>query len=353
MAGGAGTRLWPFSRKSLPKQFRSFGDDRTLLQHMADNVTTVIPIEQVLVMAVPEFTPLIREQLPNLPAENILFEPARRDTGPAILLAMLQIQALDPEATVMVLWSDHLIQDSQVFHDTMVAAFDAVVANPLSFVLTGANPTYPETGFGYIQMSTEVGVYSGVPVFKVKRFAEKPDLKTATRYVASWDYLWNVGYQTTTLTNFFTSLAGAQPELQEIVSKLKDAVAVHNKEAITELYGDFQKISIDFLLIEKTKNLLVIPTDMGWSDLGNWNALHDILRTKANDVDEVVTRGEVISLQSKNSLILAKDRPIAIIGVEDLVVVDDGDCILVMHKSASQAIKLLNAELENRNPELL
>ena len=348
MAGGAGTRLWPISRSARPKQFQRFFNDQSCLQHMVSLAKQVVPVEKIFVMAIPEFRSVIFDQVPDLLTENLLFEPARKDTGPAMSLGMAQVHRRDPKASVAILWSDHLIQEKAVFADVLKGAFEAAAQHEEAMVIVGAKPTYADTGLGYIQMGPQTSRLNDQPVFAVKKFIEKPDLPTATRFVKSWEYLWNVGYKIMKTEGFLKAFNRVQPDLKPVMHKL---LATDNEAEITELYESFPKISIEFLVQQHLDNLLVVPADMGWSDIGNWNILHDIL--KKDSLDQMAEEGPVIKVNSSNSLVYAKDRPIALVGVKDLIVVDDGDCLLVMHKDSAQAIKSLNKELEEHNPELL
>jgi mannose-1-phosphate guanylyltransferase len=351
MAGGAGTRLWPLSRRENPKQFQAFVDKQTLLQHMVELAETVVPKSHIFVMAIPKFRKQILEQLPGWDEKNLLFEPAQRDTGPAITLGMLQVHAVDEEASVAVLWSDHYIQNPEGFTQMLESGFATVTHQPESVVVVGVNPTEPNTGFGYIQMGKESGIYGELPVFTVRRFTEKPDLETAKRYVRSWDYLWNVGYEIMTSKYFFKRFRQVQPDLAEAIDELAQMVAEGRHEAAGVIYEKFPKQSIEVLFTQQLDNLTVIPADLGWSDLGAWNTLHDVLKT--DHPEEMVTRGDVTMIKSSGSLAFAKDRPIALVGVHNLVVVDDGDVILVMHKDHAQDIKALTQQLETLKSELL
>ena len=348
IAGGAGTRLWPVSRQSRPKQFQPFVNERTLLQNMAELSLQVVPMERVFVMATPEFTHLIQEQLPGLPAENVLFEPARRDNGPAALLAMLQIHKRDPQATVAMLWSDHVIQDAPKFAEVLSTCFKAVEDHPEALVSVGANPTEPDTGLGYIRMGEAAHRYGDTTVFSVREFVEKPDLKTAKKFLASWEYLWNVGYNVIRTEYFLSELRRINPELVPTVDEL---AAAETPEATAAAFEKLPRISLDYLLVQKLHTQLVIPADIGWSDIGNWNTLHEVL--KEEEGSGLVTRGEVLSVDSANTLVFAKDRPVALVGVKDLVIVDDGDALLVMAKDSAQSLKKLIGELEERNQDLL
>ena len=289
MAGGSGTRLWPISRQENPKQFQAFVGGKTLLQHMVELATTVVPLERVYVMAVPKFSAFIKEQVPQLPEANLLFEPAQKDTGPAIALGMLQMHMLDPQAKVAVLWSDHHIQNPEGFTQMLQAGFTGVEESPGNVFVVGVNPTEPNTGYGYIQMGKEAAQYADLPVFSVRRFTEKPDARTALRYVNSWDYLWNVGYEVMSSEFFLRKFQELQPDLSKTVQQLMKSLSSGNKQEMAELYGQFPKKSIEFLFTQQLSELLVIPADLGWSDLGSWNALHDVL--KEEQADEMVTRG--------------------------------------------------------------
>lgn len=348
MAGGAGTRLWPISRAERPKQFQSFVGPETLLQHMVSLATEVVPLERVFIMATPQFSQTIQEQLPELPSQNILFEPARRDNGPAIMLGMLQVSKLDPQATVAILWSDHLIQSRASFAITLNAAFMAAEATPQAMVTVGANPTFPNTALGYIQMGKEVAQYADVPVFTVRKFIEKPELKVAQAMVSGWEYLWNIGYKVLNVQMFIETFREVQPELRETFDALQKA---ESQAVITELYEKFPKLSIEYIYTPFVKELLVVPADMGWSDIGDWKTLHEVL---AEDHPEnLALRGQVISHHSRGSLAFSKTKPIVLLGVEDIVVVEEDDVILVMNREQAQDIKQLNALLETANPELL
>jgi mannose-1-phosphate guanylyltransferase len=351
MAGGAGTRLWPISRQKRPKQFQAFTHELTMLQHMVRLTTQVIPIERLFVMATPEFAAIIRGQIPQLPAENLLYEPSRRDNGPAITLGMIQVLKRDSKAVVALLWSDHDIRQETVFADTIKAAFKAAKEYPRALVTVGAKPTHPDPTLGYIQTGTEIATYDGVPIFKVKRFVEKPSPEDAARFVSSWEYLWNVGYKIVSAAFYLQKFNEVQPELAPTVNSLVAACAAKDEEKMADLYATFPKLSIEFLFTPFLTELLVVPADIGWSDIGNWKTLHDVLKDR--HADQLVTRGEVLSLDSKDSLVFAGERPIAVIGIKDLIVVDDGDVILVMNKGCATDIKKFIQQLETSNPDLL
>jgi mannose-1-phosphate guanylyltransferase len=350
IAGGAGTRLWPISRKKLPKQFQRFGTEDTLIQAMVKLVAQVVPLERICIMTVPEFREIIAEQLPDLPSQNVFFEPERRNTGPAVTLAMLELQARDPEAIVATFWADHMVKDAQNFALTVQAAYKAAATYPKSLLMVGAKPTCPDVGLGYIHMGKELTEIDGVPVFEVREFKEKPDLHTAMQYVNSWKYLWNAGYQVMQAESYLAEFERVQPELKMTLEELHSAVQQKDATQLAEAYSQFPNLSIDFLFTQKVENILVVPSDMGWSDIGNWNTLHEVLQPEG---ETQVIRGPVLTVQSENNLIMAKDRPITTVGIKNCVIVDTGDAILVIDKSAVHDMKSLITQLEEHNPELL
>ena len=341
-AGGAGNRLWPLSRRTLPKQFQRFAGPDSLLQHMVKLCTNVVPIERILVVAVSEFKSIICEQLPSLPQENILIEPSRRDNGPAIALAMLELERRDPNAVAAIVWSDHLIQDAEQFSTTLRTAFSAAANHPDSLVTIGVKPTKPDTGLGYIRIGDEIE-RGELPVFDVAQFIEKPDLQTATKFITSWQYFVNTGYKVWTTKFFREALEKAHPELTKTIAELKSGN--------TKVYDEFPKLSIEYLLTQHLDRILMVPANIGWRDMGNWNEYHEVL--KESSKSDLVTEGEVYSVNTTNSYVSAKDRPITLVGVKDMIVVDTGDTILIMDKSAAQDIKQLTTLLETDNPTLL
>jgi mannose-1-phosphate guanylyltransferase len=353
IAGGSGSRLWPMSRRALPKQFQYLLDTETPFQHMVRLATQVIPLERVYIMAVPEFTEIILSQVPGLSKEQILFEPMQRDTGPAVTLGMLHVAARDPEATVATLWSDHLVLDEEGFASVLEAAFLAAEKHKEALIAVGTKPTKADPSLGYIHMDGSIGTFNGVGVHKVLKFIEKPDQTNADKFFHSWEYLWNVGYNVMNVSSFTKEIFKAQPEHKEVFEELQEALSAKNIERISEAYEKLPKISIDFFLVQKLETIFVVPADMGWSDIGTWSTLHRMMVTKSGQ--HMVTQGEVKSINSKNSLVFAKDRPITLVGVENLIVVDTGDTLLVMHHDAPAAdLKTLVQEtLTKTNPELL
>lgn len=353
IAGGSGTRLWPMSRKSLPKQFQPLFGKETPFQLMVRLATQVVSIDHVYVMAIPDYRQVILEQFPHFRPENILYEPAQRDTGPAVALGILQIAQHDPQATVATMWSDHLVLDSEVFAQVLGAGFEAAEKHPDHLVNVGSRPTKPDPSLGYIHMDTKAGMYNGIHLYRVAEFIEKPELARAKQFVKSGKYLWNVGYNVMNAASFITKLKTLNPEQSTIIEELETNVQQKDDSTAAATYEKLPKISIDYLLIQKLHDILVIPADMGWSDIGTWTTLHEMMVAKTGN--HLVTEGEVRSINTENSLVFAKDRPITLVGVRDLVVVDTGDTILIMgyEAPASDLKSLVQETLTETNPELL
>jgi mannose-1-phosphate guanylyltransferase/mannose-6-phosphate isomerase len=350
VAGGMGARLWPMSRRRLPKQFQHLLGTETPFQHIVRLVQQVIPLEQILVIAPPAFHSIIVEQIPGLPKENILFEPAQQDNGPAVALGIQQAMLRDSQAIVATFWADHLVLDEAAFAGVVRTAFAAAEAQPTTFVVVGSKPTRPDPSLGYIHVGKEVATYHSITCHQVRAFIEKPDQATAERFFASWDYLWNVGYNVVHASHFFAELDRLRPELTPIFARLGSSTS---SEEQTRAYEELPKLSLDYLLTQQLEDITVVPADMGWSDIGTWSTLYRMMVTKSGN--HMVTDGEVQSINSANSLVFAKDRPITLVGVRDLIVVDTGDTLLIMHHDAPSADlkKLVQDTLTTTNPDLL
>jgi mannose-1-phosphate guanylyltransferase len=353
VAGGAGTRLWPLSRAARPKQFQPLlSDGKSPLRHMAELVAPGhVPWERLSVLTVPEFGDLVREQLPEMPAENLLTEPERRDNGPAVVLGMQRIRRRDPDATVALLWSDHAIGNAAEFGRAFDAAFAASEAHPERMVVTGATPTEPDPSLGYIHRGAAFGRFGagdGACVHSVAAFVEKPERTVAEGFVASGEHLWNVGYKTMHAGSFLARLRAVRPELGEALDSLE---AADTGEEIAAAYSGLPKESIEYLFTQHLDDLLVVAGDLGWSDLGSWPAVHTV---QADAPGESLHRGPVAAVGCEDVLVYAGEgKPVVLVGVRGLTVVDAGDCILVLDKSSADAMKQAHAAVKECFPHLL
>ena len=349
MAGGRGERFWPQSRGSRPKQFLSLtGDGVSMLQHTIRRLSPLVTLEDIFVVTNRSYTSLVKEQLPGLPKQNILAEPAARNTAPCIALAAAIIEKRYGNAVMLVLPSDHLIKNVPLFQDTLSRA--AKLAKEGSNLLTmGITPSYPETGYGYIQFGAdgEDGRISGV--YPVSRFVEKPDLRTAKEYLASGQYLWNSGmfvWKSETILSCFEHLL---PEMYSGAKRISSADGSSSfDDVLQQEFEQMESISIDYGIMEKADNIFTIPCSFGWDDVGSWLALE---RINPSTDDGNTVSGDVITIDTKNSVIVGNQKLIALVGVEDLVVVDSGDALLICGRNDTQGIKkvLQNLRICNRH----
>ena len=341
MAGGSGSRLWPLSRQLNPKQFLAlFETDLSMLQSTIKRLQGLnVALPRLICNEQHRF--LAAEQLRQLGMEQakILLEPVGRNTAPAIALAALQACSEEDDPILLVLAADHLIQDVPAFHASIQAALPLARAGKL--VTFGIVPSLPETGYGYIEKGESVG-----DGFAVSRFVEKPDLATAAEYLASGDYFWNSGMFMFRASRYLDELERFQPA---IITACREALAggvqdMHFTRVDAEAFAACPDDSIDYAVMERTADAVMVPLDAGWSDIGSWSALWDV---SAKDANGNVFKGDVLSERSRNSYIHADHRLVAAVGVEDLVIVETKDAVLVTHKSQVQDVKKIVEQLKN------
>ncbi|HOX36520.1 MAG TPA: mannose-1-phosphate guanylyltransferase [Candidatus Brocadiia bacterium] len=343
-AGGVGTRLWPLSRQSKPKQFHAFAGGRTLIQEAYDRVGKFYPSDDIYVSAPESIAGMVREQLPSVPAENLILEPARRDTAAAIGLETAIIARKDPRAVIASLGSDHVIRDADRFINLLKAAETAIETMPDYLFALGVKPTRPETGFGYIETDQVLMKANGEPVYRVTRFTEKPDLESAEGYVRSGHFLWNSNmfiWRADTLLNLFRKF---EPEMMSGLREIQSALgSPQGADVLRRVYPTLKRVAVDYAIIEKTDKMAVIPADMGWADIGSWSAIHEVAEPDARGN---IAHGREIILDTSNSTIFSNSgRLVAVLGMKDVVVVDTGDTVLVCSKQSCQDVKKLTDAL--------
>lgn len=347
MAGGRGERFWPKSRNNYPKQFLSLtGDGETMIQKTVNRLGSLIKPEDVFVVTNESYSGLVKEQLPELPGENILLEPAARNTAPCIALAAAVIRKKYGDAVMIVLPSDHLIKFNQMFIDTLKNAVNAA-GKDCRLVTIGITPTYPETGYGYIHFGADD---SGEPgVYSVKRFVEKPNIELAKEYYNSGEYLWNSGMFAWKISSIEANLRKHLPDMSEGMDRIYEAAGTEGFEAaVAEEFPKFRSESIDFGVMEKATDVCTIPGNFGWDDVGNWLAVERV--NKTNEYGNMI-QGDVISINTKNTIVCGGKKLIATVGIEDLVVVDTEDALLICAKDSTQDVKKVieNLKICNRN----
>lgn len=339
LAGGKGERFWPLSRKHRPKQFLSLdGSGKSLLQATADRLLPLAEDwENLWVVTSSQLAAGVQEQLPQLPAKNLLAEPEGRDTAPALAWATLEIvKRYGEDAVVGFFPADPWIGDQQGFQQTLRAAAQLAATNDAIATL-GVKPSYPSTGYGYIEQGEQTGTFDNLPAYRVNRFTEKPDRQTAEEFLATGRFSWNSG--------MFIFKAGIV--LQELRTHAPEIITALEKEGVAA-YSHLPKISVDYALMEKTKLAYVLPADFGWDDLGDWNAIERLLKGDTPNVEI----GNHVGLDTQGTLIYAKDGEdvVVTIGLEDLVIVRDRNVTLIVKKDRTQEIKQVLKLLQD-NPK--
>lgn len=344
MAGGIGTRLWPLSRKTAPKQFQKLIGDRTLLQQTFDRIIKSVEAANIWVITGADFAELVKEQLPEINPMHILTEPVGRNTAPATGLATLAVLKEDPDAVLFgLLPADHYVGKEAVFAETTESLFGFLENNPDYVATIGIFPAEPNTGLGYIKKGSVLGTENGIEILKVDSFHEKPDLKTAKKFVTSGRYLWNGGYY---LFNGAQMIEYYRQFLPETLSKLEKFLADPTQ---VDLYTSIPSEPIDKAISEKLDHLAVAAADMEWSDIGNWATLHEILAAKGTSSQVVI--GKHIGDSNENTLIMGGSKLIATVGLKDVVVIDTEDIILVCHRDSVQDVKKVVEQLHDEGRE--
>ena len=334
MAGGRGERFWPKSRKRMPKQFLSLTDDgKTMIQLTVERILPLVDLEDVYIATNRDYLPLVQEQLPELPAANILCVPVGRNTAPCIGLGAMHISRKYDDAVMFVLPSDHLIKYNTIFLNTLTDAAE-IAEQGENLVTLGITPDYPETGYGYIKFNPEETL---ARAFAVDRFVEKPDLETAKTYLATEQYLWNSGMFIWKVSTILKNLEQYLPETYAGLLKIKTAIGTEEERSVLEReFEAFRSESIDYGIMEKAQHIYTLAGSFGWDDVGSWLAVERI--RQSNEFGNVIT-GNAITVDTKNTVIEGGKKLIATVGVENLIVVDTEDALLICEKDSAGNIK--------------
>jgi mannose-1-phosphate guanylyltransferase len=345
MAGGGGTRFWPRSRTRRPKQFLTFSGDRTLLQSTLDRIAPLVPADRCWVITGEAHTGEAQNQLPELPAGHVVGEPVGRDTAACIGLGAALIARDDPQATVIVMPADHVIEPAAEFQRAALAAAQFADEHPAALLTFGIPPTYPATGYGYIQRGPELGQRNGVPVAKVQAFREKPSADLAERFVQSGEYYWNSGIFVWKATAVLGELRRQRPAVYAAAERIAEAWPTTRREAVFRAeYEKLEKVSIDFAVMEGAGQVMVIRAPYQWDDVGSWLALE---RRNPQDADGNTVQGLHAGINTTNCVIAGEPgKLIATIGVSNLLVVQDGDALLVADRREEATVKQLVDKLK-------
>jgi mannose-1-phosphate guanylyltransferase len=315
----------------------------------------MVDADHVLIISNKNYLEDVQAQLPEVPPENVIGEPAKRETAPAMLLGSLIAYKRDPDAVVINLASDHIATDEKEFVHVLETAAD-VASKKTDLVAVGITPTFPHSGLGYIKIGEEVGKQNRLPVFHVDSFTEKPNVATAKAFIATGKYFWNACNYVWSAQALIDAFRRFSPDILETMEPILAAVDTPDfMNVATESYEKVEKIAIDYAISEKADNLVLIPGDFGWNDIGDWKVVYDL--HEKNESGNVIMckdeKGQVVCHDSRNNLVHTHDRLIALVGMEDTVVVDTGEILLVMPRDKSQDVKKIVEKLKEENPQYL
>lgn len=342
MAGGGGTRLWPISRRSRPKQSLTLVGGRTMFEHAVDRIAPLFQPEEIFVVTGEEHLESLLLQAPELPRRNFLLEPVGQGTAPAIGLGVVHLRRRDPQAVMVVLTADHFIRDVERFRRLLTAAVQ--IAEKGHLVTLGITPSFPSTAFGYIQQGEQIYEVDGFAVFRALRFTEKPSSETAFQMVESGLYTWNSGMFIWRVDRIVEEFARQMPDLYDVLMQIEAVLDTPGYEpTLRRLWPQLSPQSIDYGVMEGARDVVVIPVDIGWSDVGNWSSMREILPT---DADGNVVVGEHVGLETRNTIVFGSRRLIATIGLEDMIIVDTDDALLICPVGREQDVREMVRRLQ-------
>ncbi|MBT3418086.1 MAG: NTP transferase domain-containing protein [Flavobacteriales bacterium] len=346
MAGGIGSRFWPMSTSKIPKQFLDvLGNGETLLQQAFRRLSKICPPSQILIVTNTDYKDICKKQLPNIKEQNILCEPARRNTAPCIAYASFKIQHENRDANIIVAPSDHLVTNEDEFERIVKECLE-VSAQKDYLITLGIKPSRPETGYGYIQFS-EKCCKENETLRKVKTFTEKPNLEIAQQFLDSGDFLWNSGMFIWSVSSIVLSIEKLLPEMYEVFLEGKELYNTDDEiDFINRVFPTCKNISIDYGIMEKSKNVFVYPSDFGWSDLGTWGSLENHI--EADEFNNTLISKQVLLYDSENNIVkLPKEKVAVIQGMDGYIIVDTKEALLICKKEEEQKIKQFVADIKN------
>lgn len=353
LAGGGGTRLWPKSRKQTPKQFLKLVGNETMIQIAANRISSLVPWDRVIVVTNELYKDEVHQLLPDVPVQNIIAEPAKRDTALAMLVGSQFAYSKDPDAVVINMASDHIVTNKAEFLRVMKAASD-VAYRKTDLVTVGISPTRPSTGFGYIKISQDLEkLAKGLSLFKVESFTEKPNEATARGFIATGKYFWNANMYVWSSEALAAAFRLHMPEMYEQTKHLESLSATDFHKALPAIYEKAEAISVDYAISEKANNLVLIPGDFGWDDVGDWKVVYDLEKKdlSGNVIISDHPENHTLAIASHNNLIHANGRLVALVGVEDMVVIDTEEILMIIPKDKSQDVKKIVERLKEEKKD--
>lgn len=329
MAGGKGTRFWPLSTEEKPKQFLNLIGQETMIQMTINRIKPIIPIERIFVCTGEMYVALVKEQLPELPERNIIVEPEGRNTSPCIALSALIIKKYYKDATMVVLPSDHLINDEGEFRNIVMASNKFVLNNNNAIITFGMKPSRPEIGYGYIKYKNKVKSINGYEVMKVDAFVEKPNREKAKEYLIEGNYLWNGGMFLWSVDNILKQIKKYSSNTYEALKEIDNVSDEKLQEFINNNYCKTESISIDYAVLEKSNDIYVVPSNFGWDDIGTWKSVE---RYKKKDENNNIVTEKVKVIDSKSNMAINQYKKVVMIGVEDIMTVETDEAIFIVNK---------------------
>jgi mannose-1-phosphate guanylyltransferase len=348
MAGGVGTRLWPLSRESRPKQALRLIGDRTMFQHAVERLQPLFPPDHVVVVTGDEHAQILQSQTPQLPERNFILEPMGRDSGPAAGLGAIHLRQRDPDAVMAMLTADHYIADVERFRAVLKVAEQ--VARSGKIVTLGIKPDFASTGYGYIRQGEHLDEIDGFEILSAVKFTEKPDQETATDFFESGRYSWNSGMFIWHVDQLLREFQRQRPEIyQQLMTIAKALDTPRESEVLNEIWPQITKISVDYAIMENAKDVAVIPIDIGWSDVGTWASLLEIIA--GDEQGNVIDAGEDkhLGIDTHRTLVHSDGRLVVTIGLEDMIIVETEDAVLVCPRDRSQDVKQVVTQLRQEN----
>lgn len=330
MAGGKGTRFWPASTEEKPKQFLKLISEKTMIQETVDRLLSSMPVEQIFICTSEMYVNLVKEQLPELPENNIIIEPTGRNTAPCILLSSLYIQQIYKDCKIAVLPSDSAINNKEEYLTTLNAANQFLDTYSDAIVTIGINPNRPETGYGYIKTDKHIITLNKKDILKVEKFVEKPDIERAKFYLSEGNYLWNAGMFVFNVSFMIQQFKELATDIYKILIKLPNIHANNYKEMLCKLYSECEPISVDYAIMENSQNIFVIPSDFGWDDVGSWEALERYMKI---DDNHNITKGNVLLNDCHDSIIYANEKTIIIDELDNIYCIQSGNHVVVGPKT--------------------
>jgi len=343
MAGGSGTRLWPLSRQKYPKQALKLVGDKTMFQYAVERIASFFAWDRILVVTRATHAPILMEQTPDMPAENFILEPEGRGTAPAIGLAAVHLQQRDPNAIMAILTADHFITETERFCRVLKAA--ELIAKDGSLVTLGIRPSSASTGFGYIHQGSALGEKNGFSYFAVCGFTEKPDPTTAQQMFASGEYSWNSGMFIWQVARILSEFERQMPDFYFKLQNIRTVLGTSKYPAMLEkTWLTVAKETIDYGIMEGARQVVVIPIEIGWTDIGSWGSLLELLPA---DNEGNVLIGNHLEIDTKDTLVFGSKRLVATMGVRDLIIIDTDDAVMICAKNREQDVKAIVTKLKD------